>query len=95
MKQFLNEQTKKLTELLNPVQFVTVQAGYVLHKLPVMGVQGNKSDFEWPSKEEWDKMQGHENLSLKSLEIWHGDKGYYEISGLRATLSNGMQSPYY
>ena len=73
MKTFLSDQEKKLTEMLNPISFMSVGSDYTLFKLPLMGKPTEKPDFEWPTQQDWEKMQDQSDIRLASLEIWCGN----------------------
>ena len=54
------------------------------------------TDFEFPSKTEWDKMENQSSIKLKSIEIWHkgsdnSSPGY--LTGIQIHLTNGQSSP--
>ena len=65
-----------------------------LTKLPCLpATKGGKTDFQWPSEEEMQKMFKGQAIKLQKIEIWHGDQNF--MGGVRITLSNGEQSPYF
>ena len=51
-------------------------------------------DFEWPQQSEFKAICQQEKVKLKMLEIWKNHEGT-RMGGIRITLTNGAQSPYF
>ena len=89
---FLKVQADQLEELLfaNTLAISSPQ----LCKLPILSSRhkGGRIDFEWPTEPEMKEMLKTEMVKLTKLEIWYYSE-YNFMTGVRATLSNGQQSP--
>ena len=65
-----------------------------LRKLPILSTVHKKGriDFEWPTEPEVKEMLKEKMVKLTKIEIWYYPE-YNFMTGVRATLSNGLQSP--
>ena len=50
-------------------------------------------DFQWPNDYHLLDMIKKEELRMKQIEVWYDSN--HNLSGVRVTLSNGEQSPYF
>ena len=96
----LSQQETAIANLLNPAQFLRHNYTYDLCKLPMVGAQvsADQIDFEWPTQEIWQSMANHENIKLKKIDICgnnDGNRGYFNITKLKVTLSNWQESLQY
>ena len=65
-----------------------------LSSLPIVPDEiynGGKFDYKWPTEQDLDNMTSSgQEVYLEKIEIW---SRICLLSGIRLTLSNGMQSP--
>ena len=89
---YIREQSDHLEDLL--FSHTLAIASPELRRLPILSSvhKGGKVDFEWPSDSEMKDMLKQQMVKLVKLEIWYYSD-YNFMTGVRATLSNGEQSP--
>ena len=59
----------------------------------VKKVPNRGCDFQWPYEEDLKKMMNGRIIKINKIEVWHTEHG--ALGGIRITLNNGEQSPYY
>ena len=66
-----------------------------MRKTPMLvkKVPNRNCDFQWPYEEDLKRMMEGKVLKLSQIEVWHTEHG--ALGGIRVTLNNGEQSPYY
>ena len=87
---------KQQSDLLEELLFANTLAisSPKLHKLPVLSTshKNGKIDFEWPTEPMMKEMLEKQMVKISKIEIWY-QSPYNFMTGVRATLSNGEQSP--
>ena len=89
---FLKSQADSLEEILFANTLAI--ASPTLRKLPILSTvhKNGKLDFEWPTELEMKEMLKKQMVKIVKIELWYYSE-YNFLTGVRATLSNGEQSP--
>ena len=89
---FLKQQAEALEEILFANTLAIANPS--LRKLPILSTshKNGRYDFEWPTELNIKEMLKTQMIKLVKLEVWYYSEHNF-MTGIRATLSNGLQSP--